>query len=399
MLRRLFLLAFVFVATTATFCSLACVLAIVVCLEGSWFVACAWSVATTAIVASFPAVVASRFELDDETLEDDLRRLATIVDLDAFASSRHDVEDVRRYYAATTFRDYRLLARFAGSDAMHTPLQKKGGNPPLTPLHLRGHGGFEGGNPPPQVHRVLTHVPLPSGLGEEPGRVLEIGFGKGVNTAFLASASPSTRFFGLDVAPEHVEHAKKITENASFFLGDASRPPPEVRANGPYALVFGIESLCYLDTKKKMESFLAFAETNVEPGGRIVIVDGFRPDDFEVRDAHSSNARFAMRLAESGMRLRRMASAREWKTLASRRGFVVVDEVDLTGEALPFWTRGWRVARAVLVFARGLVARYRASDPARAETFANLVSVCTTAHAMRKGTARYAALVLERETI
>lgn len=99
------------------------------------------------------------------------------------------------------------------------------------------------------------------------------------------------------------------------------------------------------------------------------------------------------------MRLRRMASAREWKTLASRRGFVVVDEVDLTGEAIPFWTRGWRVGRALLVFARGLVARYRASDPARAETFANLVSVCTTAHAMRKGAARYAALVLERETI
>lgn len=379
MLSRLLLLGLV--ATIATFCSLAAATVVVL------------------VVVFFPVVVASRFALDDETLDDDLRRLESIVDLDAFAASRHDVDDVKRYYAATTFRDYRLLARFVGSDAMHTRLEKKGGNPPSTPPRLRGHGGFEGGNPLPQVHRVLTHVPFPPRLDEEPGRVLEIGFGKGVNTAFLASASPSTRFFGLDVAPEHVEHAKKITENASFFLGDASNPPPEVRANGPYDLVFGIESMCYLDTEKKMDDFFAFAETHVKPGGRIVIVDGFRPDDFDDRDAYSSNARRAMELAESGMRLRRMPSKRDWKTVSSRRGFVVVDEVDLTEEALPFWTRGWRVGRALLVFARGLVARYRASDPTRAETFANLVSVCTTAHAMRTGTARYAALVIERETI
>ena len=55
------------------------------------------------------------------------------------------------------------------------------------------------------------------------------------------------------------------------------------------------------------------------------------------------------------------------------------------------------VARALLLFAGALVSRYRASDPARAETFANFVAVCTTAHAMRSGAARYGALVLERE--
>ena len=153
MLRRLFLLAFVFVATTATFCSLACVLAIVVCLGGSWFVACAWSVATTAIVASFPAVVASRFELDDETLEDDLRRLATIVDLDAFASSRHDVEDA----GGTTPRrrsgiiDSSLVSWVP---TPCTPVSRRRRETPFNPpLTSEVTGGFEGGTP---LHRCIA---------------------------------------------------------------------------------------------------------------------------------------------------------------------------------------------------------------------------------------------------
>lgn len=380
--RLLLLAAFGFVAMTIAVCSLA--------FGSSSFVVCIAIASTAVVVACFPVIVASRFALDDETLADDLRRLATIVDLDAFAAESRDDAAVGNYYAATTFRDYRFLARFVGSDAMHTRLESTTSS--YFPVEC-----------PRQVLHALTHVTPPSRSREEPRKVLEIGFGKGVNTAFLAATtagSSGVRFFGLDLVPEHVEHARRVVEDrrVSLFLGDATNPPSELRENGPYDLVFGIESMCYLDTEKKMDDFFAFAETHVKPGGRIVVVDGFRPDDFDEPDAHySSNARRAMELAESGYRLRRMASMEDWKTVSSRHGFVVVDEIDLTAEALPFWTKGWRVGRALLVFALPLVSWYRASAHRRTETFANLVSVCTTAHAMRSGTARYGVLAFEKE--
>lgn len=335
----------------------------------------------------FSIVVTSRFVLDDETLVDDLRRLATIVDLDEFAYSPHDTDDVRRYYAATTFRDYRLLEWFTGSDAMHTELESMSSTTAV-PKHLR------------QLVYALKHLPPPSLSGAEPAKVLEVGFGKGTNTLFLAETlrSSGILFFGMDVVPEHVRHAEERARRASeervvFRLGDATSVPSELRANA-YDLVFGIESLCYLDTEDKREKFFEFAESRVRPGGRLVVVDGFRPDDF---DAYTPDAKKAMELAESGMRIRRMPSMRDWKEVSVRHGFVVTDEVDLTTKALPFWTKGWRVGRALLVFALPLVSRYRASGRRRTETFANLVSVCTTAHAMRSGTARYGALVMEKE--
>ena len=67
-------------------------------------------------------------------------------------------------------------------------------------------------------------------------------------------------------------------------------------------------------------------------------------------------------------------------------GLHLIKNVDLTSEALPFWTTGWRLARIALrliPFVRYL----RLSG--------NLLSVATTAHAMR-GAAEYGELVFQR---
>ena len=238
MFSKLLLLAFGFVATTAVFCFAASVLLAGIGAGGSSsFVARVLAISSTAMITGFPVFVSSRFVLDDETLDDDLRRLGEIVDLDAFASSSVDATDVRRYYAATTFRDYELLARVVGSSAMHTRLESS-----IFPEER-----------PIQIFHVLTHAPPPSSSGADPKRILEVGFGKGVNAAFLkatAGASGTTRYVGVDLAPEHVEHARRAheTDDFRFYLGDARNPPEAVRDGGPYDIVFGVESMCYLDT-------------------------------------------------------------------------------------------------------------------------------------------------------
>jgi SAM-dependent methyltransferase len=317
----------------------------------------------------------------------DLKQLAKITDLDNFAQFDYNLEDVEKYYSATTFRDYRLLEFLTGCNAMHTdlvPAQKL----PFAAKHLK------------QLMYVMMNMPHNRPMRTTSSNVLEVGFGKGSNSIFLRALKPSgVKFFGLDVLPAHVQYAKKsaanlgFDDNVEFHLGDAGNMPAAIMAN-TYDLIFGIESLCYLDTDNSVEGFLSFASKSLSPGGKIVIVDGFRADDFETL---SADVRRAMELAESGFRIRRMASKATWKQLSERQGgFVVREDVDLTSESLPFWRKWWRFAHLLLRFAPFLVRKYLEKGGERTETFANFVSVCMTAYAMALGSAKYGVLVLEK---
>lgn len=337
-----------------------------------------------ALAAWFAYVVsyALRLKPTERLLAQDLVRLSKLMDVDAFARFEYTVDDVETYYASTTFRDYRLLALFTGCGAMHTdlvPAQKL----PFAMHYLK------------QLFYVMMHMPRDG----SPANVLEIGFGKGSNAVFLNAVKPAgVKFFGVDVVPAHVRCAEACAARAgfgdddiAFHLGDASDLPPAIAAN-TYDLIFGIESFCNLDTDERVKAFLDFAAEHVRVGGKIVIVDGFRADDFDARPA---NVRRAMELAESGFRLRRMPSKATWKRL-SASAFVVREDIELTHEALPFWTKGWRLAHTILRFAPGLVRAYAKKGGVRTETFANLVSVSMTAYAMGLGSAEYGVLVLEK---
>jgi len=93
-----------------------------------------------------------------------------------------------------------------------------------------------------------------------------------------------------------------------------------------------------------------------------------------------------MRLAECGFRIRRMPSKAEWVQEAKDVGLHLIRNVDLTSEALPFWTIGWRLARSILRLVP-FVRVFGVTD--------NLLSVTMTAHAMR-GAAEYGVLVFQR---
>ena len=125
-----------------------------------------------------------------------------------------------------------------------------------------------------------------------------------------------------------------------------------------------------------------------------MIVDGFRTSSFDRLDA---DVREAMNLAESGFRIRRMPSKEAWDALALQNGLRRVQDVDLTPEALAFWTRGWRAARLLMTLFPSLVRRYlRSADRNRRETGASFVAVLMTAYAMALGSAEYGVLTFEK---
>ena len=296
-------------------------------------------------------------------------------------------EDTDAYYTRTTDLDYRALELCVGP-GMHSKLRA-----PFPILSFGGHTR--------QAALVLMEVVAATeGGGKEaldlneppthttPSNVLEVGFGRGYCTMFLASLMPHIRFHAVDRVQRHVQLAHQASEkggysNVELFLGDGAEFLAAV-SDTTYDIVFGVESLCHLDTPCKLKTFLvSVARRLAYPGGRLVIVDGFRSADFT---STSENKRTAMRLAECGFRIRRMPSKAEWVQEAKEVGLHLIRNVDLTAEALPFWTMGWRLARTILRLIP-CVRFFGVTD--------NLLSVATTAHALC-GAAEYGLLVFQR---
>jgi hypothetical protein len=90
-----------------------------------------------------------------------------------------------------------------------------------------------------------------------------------------------------------------------------------------------------------------------------------------------------MRLAERAFSIRRMRPMSEWIEGAHAAGLQLKRLEDLTPQALPFWTLGWRVAHAVLQHAPAWVVRRLRASAYTARSTDNLLTVATVAHAMR----------------
>lgn len=339
------------------------------------------SVAAAVVVALVFYIYVKRLTPTRERLASDLRRLRRVLPVDELSASNFGEDDVRRYYSATTFRDYKLLEWATGCNAMHTELAAADRRLPYRPRHLQ------------QLLYVIAHLGDGAIAG---GRTLEVGFGKGSNTVYLASLFPDALFVGLDLVDEHAAHATDyaaatgVAGNTAFAVGDAAAPPAGL-LDARFDAIFGIESFCHMDDAK-LAAFLKFAAKALLPRGRIVVVDGFRADNYADLD---DDVREAMNLAESGFRIARMPSRATWRALAAEHGLEVVSETELTRQALAFWTRGWRVAHTLLRVAPAFLRWYFASNLRRRETGANFASVAMTAYAMALGSANYGVLVLQ----
>ena len=203
--------------------------------------------------------------------------------------------------------------------------------------------------------------------------VLEIGCGMGYGTLLLAAAAPNVRFVGVDFLPRHIQWATSDAQgmpNVRFYIADATN----MRLSDTFDVIFGCESFCHMDDDEKRNRCAAFVRDHLRPGGRVVIVDGFRTDTFGDCTVDHQNA---MRLAESGFRIRAMPSRAQWKVAFD---LPILREQTLTTEALPFWMMGWRLARACLRFPRLLRLFMKCVSE---ETVGSFISIVTVAHATK----------------
>jgi len=293
--------------------------------------------------------------LDDNSLASDLNAIRLAYDVDGIVDSKKSFTsaDVETYYSETTNREYALLDYLFGS-GMHTRLA----------------GTQQAAYVMYQIASIQAHT------------VLEVGAGKGHCARWLASELPDVHFTALDLS-SHVIISD--IPNLAFVAGDATKLDSQ-----KYDVIFGVESLCHLDTQLKLLQFVQQATMKLNDDGLLVVIDGFRSAGFQNA---SLDQQLAMQLAESGFKIRRMPSRLDWISACADSGLVLIEHLPLTSQAIPFWDFGWRISR--LLIRSASFVRWLSS--VRPHTAANLLSVTTVAHALRdSGAAEYGMLVFMR---
>ena len=230
-------------------------------------------------------------------------------------------------------------------------------------------------------------------------RILEIGYGKGANSLYLAEMFRDLQVTGIDVTDDHRAYASRqasrlgLSDRVDFFVGDAANPPEQAWRMS-YNMIFGVESFCHFDDAEQRERVALFCATKLKPNGKLVIVDGGRCPSKEF-DRKSDAVRRSMRLAEAGFQINAMPSREEWKVVLGRKGLVLEEEIDLSEEAGRFWIGWWKIAHVILNCApQGLLCRVRDAVPS---TFDNFIAVCMAGYAFHHGAARYGALVFRKK--
>lgn len=183
-----------------------------------------------------------------------------------------------------------------------------------------------------QVKEISEHI------ANQQLNVLELGCGKGFNSTYLAKAFPSSRFLGIDITERHLRYAKKkakTIENLNFQKGDFHFL--ELK-DASIDLVFELEAVCHTD---KPEVVLAEVFRVLKPGGKFILYEGFRTENYS--DQSEIQQRAAV-LIEKTMAVNYGHNINEWLKIAEQSGFELFQNDDISLAIMPNLKRFHRLA-------------------------------------------------------
>jgi SAM-dependent methyltransferase len=302
-------------------------------------------------------------ELVDE-VEWRLRRLRGLFDLSRLEGQGTTPAAIRSYYERSRL-GYRLVHSEQG--AMHMALNPDG---------VFDRAGYEG-----QARLVGER------LGPTARDVLELACGNGYNLRLLAAADPARRLTGIDLVGAQVRRANRALADrpgARAVVGDFQAL---AFADASQDAVFVVESLCHATDLER-----AFGEVArvLRPGGRFVVVDGWRTEAFDGLPAVVREATVAV---ERAMAVSAGQPLEEWKRAAAAHGLRVAEALDLTAQIAPNLARLAALAERFL--SRPRLARV-ANVVAPRALLMNAVAAELMPLAVRAGAHTYRLIVLER---
>lgn len=221
-----------------------------------------------------------------------------------------DIRDVASYYDAAVWT-YRLFAYNRQSLAIH-------------------YGFWEEGTRTRHEAMINQHKAVIGKGCIKPGmRVLDAGCGVG-GTVFYIARQTGADVTGISISPKQIEYARKMQEKfglgprASFLVADFTRNP---FPDGSFDVVYGIESISHAYPKS---DFLDEAYRLLKPGGRLVIIDGYRKRDPETPEEEEMLRNFLY-----GFAVKEMATLEDMTRQVKEAGFVDIQLESRLKQALP----------------------------------------------------------------
>ena len=167
--------------------------------------------------------------------------------------------------------------------------------------------------------------------------VLELGYGMGVNTAFLARRNPHITFDGIDLALKPLKRYAKIP-NAHFQQGDYH--DLSAFEDDKYDIAFVVEALCYSDNKLQV---LREVKKKLKKDGLFIVIDGYQKD----RGAPLSPSESLMwDLIWKGFVIHKLEHIKDVESYM-REGYSIASATDVTQYVLPSMLIHERKARGV----------------------------------------------------
>jgi SAM-dependent methyltransferase len=293
-----------------------------------------------------------------------MARLDALFDLRRLEGQGATPSAIRRYYERS-----RLGYRFVHSEqgAMHMALNPDGRFDPA---------GYE-------RQAMLVEERFAPGTRD----VLELACGNGYNLRLLAARNPAMRFAGIDLVASQVRRASRSLRafaGAQALVGDFQALP---FGDATQDCVYVVESLCHATDLPRALREVARV---LRPGGRFVVIDGWRTEAFDALPAPVREATVAI---ERAMAVSAGQSLAGWKDVAAGCRLEVTEELDLTAQIGP------NLARLAAIAER-FVARPRLARVARALAPESLLMNAVAAYlmplAVQAGAHTYRLVALER---
>lgn len=175
-------------------------------------------------------------------------------------------------------------------------------------------------------------------IAPEGSQVLELGCGMGFNSDYLAKKFPNSSFKGIDITSKHLKRAKEKAAKLSNFkaeYGDFHQIP---HADEQFDLLFEMESICHTDTP---EVVLSEVHRVLKQGGKFMLFEGFRSDNFESLTDLQKKAGY---LIEKTMGVNFGHNLSEWIAIAEKVGLKVEMNDDISYAIQPNLIRFNRIA-------------------------------------------------------
>lgn len=169
--------------------------------------------------------------------------------------------------------------------------------------------------------------------------VLELGGGRGVNSAYIGRNNPNTQCVMIDISETHLRKARHQTRGLSNVSVQAgSYQDLHEFAGESIDLVFAIETLCH-----SLDSDRMFREVArvLSPEGLFVVFDGYRSMDLAAMTLEQGTA---VRLTEKGMAVSAFSEYERFCEQAQAHGLDIIEQENLSICVVPTMMRFERLA-------------------------------------------------------